>query len=305
MRNILIKIAQTIICIFAQNCAMRLLLMVSLLFSTVGFSQESPASTKVSKKGSFYFYWGWNKSSYTKSDISFKGTDYDFTLYDVVADDRQSPFSANIYLNPANITIPQYNMRFGYFFNDKYNISFGVDHMKYVMRSNQDPNLTQWATISGHIENSGTAYDGDYDNTPFQIKPDFLLFEHTDGLNYLNFELRRQDLLYNYKKFNLNSVVGAGAGALMPKTNATLLNNERNDAFHFAGFGTGLMVGLNFEFYNRFYIQTETKIGYINMPDIRTTKFDTDKAKQHFSYLQGNVVFGINLNTKTGKKFRQ
>jgi len=283
---------------------MRLLLIFSLFLSTFGHSQEVLETSKTSKKGSFYFYWGWNKSAYTKSDITFTGDNYNFTLYDVVADDRQSPFSANIYLNPANITIPQYNMRIGYFFNDKYNISFGVDHMKYVMRSSRNPNLAQWVTISGTIENSGTAYDGVYDHTPFQIKPDFLLFEHTDGLNYLNFELRRQDLLYTYKKLNLNSIIGAGSGALLPKTNATLLNNERNDAFHLAGFGTGLMVGLNVEFFNRFYIQTEAKVGYINMPDIRTTKFESDKAKQAFSYIEADIIFGVNFNTKA-RKFRK
>ena len=124
------------------------------LTSFWSISQEDGKKDQFHRKGSFYFYWGWNKSAYTKSDITFTGNDYNFTLYDVVADDRQSPLSANIYLNPANITIPQYNMRIGYFFNDKYNISFGVDHMKYVMRSNQDPNLAQWATISGTIENS-------------------------------------------------------------------------------------------------------------------------------------------------------
>ena len=90
-----------------------------ILTSFLSFSQDIVEQNKVSKKGSFYFYLGWNKSAYTKSDITFTGDNYNFTLYDVVADDRQSPLSANIYLNPANITIPQYNMRIGYFFNDK------------------------------------------------------------------------------------------------------------------------------------------------------------------------------------------
>jgi hypothetical protein len=268
------------------------LIVCLILLSKLTFAQESLRLANTSKKGSFYFYWGWNKSAYTKSDITFTGDNHNFTLHDVVADDRQSPFSARIYLNPANITIPQYNMRIGYFLNDKYSLSFGVDHMKYVMRVNQ------MSTLSGSVENSGTVYDGTYDNTPFQIKPDFLLFEHTDGLNYLNFELRRHDVLYNYKKLNVNSVVGAGAGVLIPRTNATLLNNERYDAFHLSGFGADMMVGMNLEFFNRFYIQTEAKVGYINMPDIRTTLYKADKAKQAFSYLQWNIVFGVNFNTK-------
>ena len=35
--------------------------------------------------GTLYFYWGYNRSYYTHSDIRFVGTDYDFKLKDVVA----------------------------------------------------------------------------------------------------------------------------------------------------------------------------------------------------------------------------
>ena len=72
---------------------------------------------------------------YSNSDISFKGNNYDFTLFDVEAMDRQSKFDLGLYLNPGTITIPQYNLRIGYYLNDKYDISIGVDHMKYVMRA--------------------------------------------------------------------------------------------------------------------------------------------------------------------------
>lgn len=35
------------------------------------------------------------------------------------------------------MTIPQYNLRFGYYLNEKYQITLGVDHMKYVMKAFQ------------------------------------------------------------------------------------------------------------------------------------------------------------------------
>ena len=38
----------------------------------------------------------------------------------------------------------------------------------------------------GKIANSGTSYDGDYDEQDFYVAQDFPKFEHTDGLNYLN-----------------------------------------------------------------------------------------------------------------------
>ena len=272
-------------------------IIVTLIISILSFTTFSQEKTgKTLKKGSMYFYWGWNRGAYTKSDITFTGEDYNFTLYNVVADDRQSRFDPAIYFNPKKVTIPQYNMRIGYFIDEKYDVSFGVDHMKYVMRVNQT------TTISGDIANSGTAYDGTYDNADFQIKPDFLLYEHTDGLNYLNFELRRNDQLMGYKKMTLNSVLGGGAGMLMPKTNCTLMNNKRHDAFHIAGFGAGIVAGLKVEFNNRFYIMSEVKGSYINMPDVRTTQFKADRAKQHFCFIEADVVFGVNFGQNWEKK---
>ncbi len=274
---------------------MKITLIAAFLISTVAFGQDVKAKTERQIKGSFYAYWGWNVSNYTKSDINFSGTDYNFTIYDAVAIDRQSQFDPKIYFNPGQVTIPQYNLRIGYFLNEKFEFSFGVDHMKYVMRSYQTAN------ISGTIQNSGTAYDGTYDNTATVIKPELLLFEHTDGLNYLNLEARRSDKLLAYKKFALHVNEGIGAGCLLPKTNTKLLNNARYDQFHFAGFGIAAVAALKFEFYTRFYIQSEIKLGYINMPDIRTTINKEDRAKQHFSFIQSNVVFGVNFNTKKRK----
>ena len=49
--------------------------------------------------------------------------------------------------------------------------------------------------------------------------------EHTDGVNYLNIELRTLDEFHNRKNLNLNLVKGIGGGLMVPRTDATLLNN--------------------------------------------------------------------------------
>jgi len=275
---------------------MKFTLFLILAFSTFSFAQDEKPVSSSSKKGSFSFYWGWNRAMYSNSDISFKGNNYDFTLFDVEAMDRQSKFDLGLYLNPGTITIPQYNLRIGYYLNDKYDISIGVDHMKYVMRA------WQASTIDGTITNSGTAYDGSYSNASFMIKPNFLMFEHTDGLNYINTEIRRNDKLYNREKLTVSFIEGFGGGVLVPRTNTTLLNNPRYDQFHLAGFGLGAMIGLNVEFINHIFIQTELKAGYINMPSIRTTMFTSDIAKQSFNFLQTNVVFGYRFFAKKRTK---
>lgn len=263
-----------------------------IIISTISYSQGEKPKILSSKKGSFYAFWGWNRDLYSKSDITFRGNDYNITLDNVIAKDRQSPFEFEVYLNPNKITIPQYNLRIGYYFNDKYEISVGVDHMKYVMQNNRMSSMT------GYITNSGTAYDGTYDHTPINLSEVFLKFEHTDGLNYINSEVRRSDQIYNRGIFKIHFQSGAGFGVLIPRTNTTLLGNPRYDQFHLSGFGLAGVTALKIDFWERFFLQTEFKAGFIDMPNIRTTMFETDLAKQNFWVLESDIVFGVNFNYK-------
>nr|WP_220485262.1 hypothetical protein [Flavobacterium sp. SOK18b] len=241
-------------------------------------------------KGKFFVSWGGNRDSYTKSDVTFKGKDYNFTLDNITADDKPKGWHID-YLNPTRMTIPQTNLRLGYFINDHYSIAIGVDHMKYVMTQEQTAN------ISGTIS-AGTPYDGVYNNSPIVLSKDFLMYEHTDGLNYVNTEFSRHDdisklfKIKNTDKIQVNVTEGLGLGLLYPKTNTTLLGKERHDDFHVSGFGTSLKAGLNVTFFKHFYIQGELKGGYINMPDIRTTKSAEDSASQNFFFFQRIIAFG-------------
>ena len=277
-----------------------LLICLLIVFSTQGNSQETPLETstvktnfKTKNKGKLYFYWGWNKAQYSYSDISFKGDDYNFTLYDVSAKDRQTPWDADVYLNPANISTPQTVARIGYYFHHNWNLSIGVDHMKYVMVAQQH------ATIDGYIDLDDplSEFNGVYDNAPIYVDEDFLEFEHTDGLNYINLEISRVDNLgdylnWNSKKIQLNLLESFGAGILYPKTNSTLLSKEKNDEFHLSGFGLSFKAGINLTLFDHFFVQTELKAGYIDMSDIRTTNSSADSASQEFFFFQRNISFG-------------
>lgn len=283
---------------------MKVLGLLSVFLCTIGgvFAQESQVisnEVSINRKGQFHVYWGWNVSWYTDSDITFKGEDYEFTLDDVEAFDRPTPFNAHDYFNPAQITIPQFNFRLGYFFHENYNVSLGFDHMKYVVKPYQTVNM------NGEIQNSGTDYDGVYNNVEQAINKDFLRFEHTDGLNYVNLEVRRFDEIYATKDITFNLTEGFGAGLLIPRTNTTLLGKERYDEVHTSGYGLGAVVGVNVTFFERYFIQSEFKGGYINMQNIRTTQSDVDEAQQDFFFTQFNVVFGVNINTKRSKRMKQ
>lgn len=270
-----------------------LLLFITLSQSFNSFSQEMSNIIQPIKgnKGKMYIFGGWNRAHFSNSDIRFRGENYDFTLKNVVAYDRQTPFALDPYFQITKLSIPQTNLRIGYFISEHYNISFGVDHMKYVMEQNQA------VKIKGKISVVGTKYDGVYNNSDIILTDDFLTFEHTDGLNYLNLAISHVDNIFDFNKlriknFEINFTEGVGIGALMPRTNTQLLNKKRYDQYHLAGYGLDAKIGLNILFYKHFFIQSELKGGYINMPDIRTTESKSDKAAQHFFYVQNNIVFG-------------
>lgn len=277
------------------------LLMVVLLFSF--FSQHSiaqeanviPEKFTAHNKGKFYFFWGGNRESYSKSDINFTGKDYNFTIYDVEAHDRPKGWHID-YFNPARMTIPQTNFRMGYYITDKYNISVGVDHMKYIMTQDQTVNMNGYINMPS--SEPGSVYNGVYTNVPQTMTYNFLTFEHTDGLNYVNAEISRVDdvskifTIGNTDKIQINITEGIGGGVLYPKTNAKVLEKRRHDDFHISGYGVAAKAGLNITFFKYFFTQLELKGGYINMNDIRTTYEGNDRASQEFFFLQRIVSFG-------------
>ena len=263
------------------------------VFSQYTFSQETvenPEKYTAHNKGKFYIYWGGNRETFSKSDIRFKGADYDFTIHDVTAHDKPKGWHLD-YVNPARMTIPQTNLRIGYFINDHYNISIGLDHMKYVMYNDRR------VDYSGYYPNAGSYNENPVDGQ-LTLDEDFLLFEHTDGLNYVNTEISRVDdisklfKINNTDKIQVNVTEGIGGGFLYPKTNTTLLGKDRYDEFNIAGYGVSAKVGLNVTFFKYFFIQTELKGGYIEMNNIRTTQDKADSAEQNFWFLQRILTVG-------------
>ena len=265
----------------SQNKQQISLILCFFLASGIVFAQQKKKQTN---KGKMFVYWGWNRANYSDSDIHFKGENYDFTLSNVKAKDKVTRFSFYDYFHPTRITIPQTNVRVGYFFHENYTISIGVDHMEYVITSYP----YQRVKINGVI-NTGGKFDNNYNNDDLILSNEFLLFEHTDGLNYVNVELKRFDE-------SINLTEGFGVGFLYPKTNATLFENERYDDFNVAGWGVSASIGLNITFLKHFFVQSDFKYGFINMPNIRTTKDKVDSASQKFTFFERTLVFGARFN---------
>jgi len=270
------------------------------VFSQYAFSQDEakvPEKYTAHNKGKFYISWGGNRESYSRSDVNFKGDNYDFTVENMQAHDKPKGYSID-YINPGRMTIPQTNFRLGYYISDHYSTSVGWDHMKYVMSQDQIADVSGYINTHETSATTGQSFDQTFNHTPTQMTEDFLTYEHTDGLNYVNAEFARHDdvsklfTIGNTDKIQINISEGLGAGVLYPKTNTKLMGRERHDEFHVSGYGLSAKAALNITFLKYFYVQGEIKGGYINMNDIKTTYMNSDTASQHFYYLQRILSVG-------------
>jgi len=272
------------------------LLVCVLFFSLVSFSQTEATATgslTSKKKGNFYFLWGYTRAWYSKSDIHFedrsnkyysetgKYHNYDFTIYDAKAKDR--PDFDQLY-DVANLTIPQFVGRLGYYFNNKqdFGIEINYDHTKYVVNNYQKV----------HVKGD---FNGNYVDKDTILDPDnFLHFEHTDGANFwmINF-IKRWKLYEPSKKFNVGYVVKPGAGIVFPRTDVTMMGTRLNNDWHVAGWIAGLETGLRVEFLKYGVFEFVGKGAYADYRNVLVLGKGNGKANHHFFASQLTMSIGV------------
>lgn len=272
-----------------------LLLLLAILSTNLYAQIEENTKYTANNKGKFFISWGGNRGNYSKSDITFKGEHYNFTIKDATAHDVPKGYHID-YINPTRMTIPQTNLKVGYFISNHYSIAFGVDHMKYVMNRNRTRVLNGFINFPEGDANE--AFNANFNDEEFFVSEDFLKFEHTNGLNYVSLAMNRHDdvsslfHINDIDKIQVNMLEGIGAGLLYPRTNTTLLGNDRYDEFHISGYGLSIDTGINVTFFKYFFIEADLKGGYIDMPDIRTTMDPADSASQHFFFIERIISLG-------------
>ena len=249
-------------------------------------ASPSPLQAAASASRKWSVYWGWNRSTYSNSDIHFWGADHDFTLSSVKANDMQADVTTeNIFgtfLSPANMTLPQTNLRVAYQVSPDTAWAINLDHMKYVVTPDQT------VAFSGRINNDPQA------GATRTLSTNYLNFEHTDGLNVVTVEYEKQYPVTQWKApFASRWVALVGAGIVYPKTNVTLnmVGRSRNDQFHLAGYSAGGGVGWEADFLDSWFFRSMFKMGYVTLPDVLTSS-QGDKASHNFTYNEFLLAFG-------------
>ncbi|MDX5319752.1 MAG: hypothetical protein LPK45_01685 [Bacteroidota bacterium] len=227
---------------------------------------------------------------YSKSDIHVHGPEYEFTVYKAKAHDRPTPVTDKAYYTPTLMTIPQFNFRLGYQVNDKWSVSLGWDHMKYVMDQNQV------AEISGFINHPDyTVHNGTYLRTPTRLTEDLFKFEHTDGLNITSLDLeRRFPLVQNRNKtLSLYALLGAGSGIVVPRSDVRVCTVGLNNDWHISGYHLNGKAGLRLEFLRNGFFQMESRSGYVNLPNVLIQNDEAHRIDHHFFFLEWYGSLGL------------
>ncbi len=266
-------------------------LVVLVLFS-LSFSLN--AQRKVStEKGTVFVQWGYNRTHYTKSNLRVVGPGYDLTLSGAKAVDRPEAFSVNNYLNPTNLTVPQFNLRAGYYYKDKWAISLGYDHFKYVF---EDRNQV---TLSGQIDpgvDTVSNWNGTYTGEKITTKYSDFHYENTNGMNFIRVELTRSFPLYSPRKnknFGIVGNVGVSAGTILSVNDFNFLGQFDRVTYSISGYGFSGQSSVRFEFWKHLYLQGGLNTGFIHQLKVRTRPNDASSfARQALGYVEYNVLIG-------------
>ncbi|MBS1568598.1 MAG: hypothetical protein JST45_04065, partial [Bacteroidetes bacterium] len=199
-------------------------------------------------------------------------------------------FTFSNYFKPKNIWIPQYNYRVGWFLNNQWSFSIGLDHMKYVVVKDQQVKLT--GTIS---RDRSAAYATSGETGEVRITPDFLTYEHTDGLNLLALDADHYSRMWTSRNGRqaFYFTQGLFAGPVIPRTDVRLFGEGINNKFHLAGYGAGAQLGLFALVADRVFLRANVRAGYMELPSVLTTGKSEDRASQHFWFMEENVMLGV------------
>jgi hypothetical protein len=234
-----------------------------------------------------YLQWGYNVETYTHSNIHFRMSNGDdFILHHARAHDKND--FHDLYKEPSEISIPQYNYRIGFYLDTKHSkaVEINFDHAKYVVTDGQTVHVT--GTIDGvHV-------DGDSVLNPAT----FLHFEHTDGANWLHINyVRLYSLAYtkSHSRTLLTGLWKAGAGINIPRTDFTWRGDRLNNNFHVAGYNVSAEGGFRFYPLKNFFIEGTAKTGYVRYVDAlaNTTTTKGNRASQGFMYLEAIATLGF------------
>lgn len=245
------------------------------------------------KNGSLYFSWGYNTEWYTRSTVHVKqpslGNNY--KLVRVRAHDHPG-WDEGLFSVP--LTIPQYNYRVGYFFNEKQDLAIEInfDHTKYIIADEQDV----------HIQGQ---FNGQKVNTTRRFsKKDSSYYYLNNGANFLLFNLVKRFRLVQpgpNNNLKLDMLAKAGIGPVIPHVENSFFGQANDPGFQIGGWNTGIETAFRLTAFKYAYLEFAQKFDYARYSHLKVYE---GRARQSFGTYELILSLGFTLPTgKNNKEF--
>ena len=237
----------------------------------------TPQAKPATSGREIFVSWGYNGAAYGRRDIHFSQPSLgnNFTLVGVQARDSKG-WTEGLFSH--SLTVPQYNFRFGIFFNDKWGLELAHDHTKWIVKDNQSVRMT--GTLNGEPV-----------DIEVTLTPDVLRYQLNNGTNPLFINLiRRVRLLGERGRSGHLVFLGkAGGGFANPHTENTLFGvpNEKGFQF-FHGWNVDAAAAVRLDIFKGLYFELEEKLFYV-----RYFGINIDRGKAHQSLTASEFIWSF------------
>jgi hypothetical protein len=256
----------------------------------------SPAMAQRKKKvntagqGTFFMYFGYNRSAYTPTTIDFVSPNYNFSMENVAGTDNTNDGSIANYLSADGFETFQFNVHMGYYIKPKWALTFGIDRLNYFMANNQTASLSGAFSPGNHAE-----WNGVYDNEEVQINRSNIFYRQEAGMNYLRVGILHTQELFQSKKgevvLSLNT--GIGTGLLLSNSVFTYDGLTNTPTSGTSGFGLSGHVGLRADFFQRLFLQTTFSGGMLKQGNIQLDQAGNANASHTMGYFSPEIALGF------------
>ena len=238
------------------------------------------AARAATRDREFFVSWGYNGDSYTKSNLHIRQPSLgnDFTLAGVQARDSKTWTS----LFSHSLFVPQYNVRTGVFFNERWGLELALDHFKWIVRQDQQVRMT--GTLNG------AAVD-----TPVTLTTDVLRYQLNNGANPVFVNLIRRVRLRGEPKRtgSVFFLAKAGGGVAMPHTENVLFGQANEKGFQFFhGWDVDAGAAVRVHILKRLYFEFEEKAVYARYFGV---KVDRGTARHTVKASEFTFNFGMSF----------
>jgi hypothetical protein len=261
-----------------------------LLLSVVVPFLATAQKKKPKRKGEFYLSWGYNTEWYTNSNIhvSQPSLGNDYTFENMQGHDHKGWDDG---LFTKAISIPQYNYRLGYIFNEEKGLGFEInfDHTKFIA---SDQNAHIKGRLFNHPVDSTIAYN----------EANGFFYYLNNGANFLLFNLVKRWHLYASASENIKiDFLGkAGVGPVIPHVENSFFGDKNDPHFQLGGWNIGVEGALRATFFKYVFLEYTNKLDYARYSGLRIYE---GTAKQAFGTYE--MILNLGLSFPVGKKLSQ